>query len=80
MQDFIEVNGRVLDFEVYQETLHYLKEDILEDVQDVLKKQAFQLQTSVNKTYADCMFSFYNHKLDVEITLTVRKKKVEKWV
>ncbi len=80
MNEFIEINGRILDFEVYEEELHFLKEDICEEMKEFLKKYGFFLKESINESYSDCSFYFYNNQLDIEIKIAVQKKDEEKFL
>ncbi len=80
MNEFIEINGRILDFEVYKEELHYLKEDVYEEMKEVLKRYGFCLKESINESYSNCSFHFYNNQLDVEIKIAIQKKEMEKFL
>ena len=71
---FINVNGRILDYDFYKEEVNLMNKIIAADVKDYLGKLGFKERKRRNKLV------FYNHSLDLEIILVVNKKTAEKFV
>lgn len=65
---FIEINGRILDSEKYNEEVRLIKKLLFIDTKELFEKFGFEQKGK----------KFYNKNLDLEIDVSIKKKTAEK--
>ncbi len=71
---FIEINGRILDLEKYNEEVALVKKLLFIDSKELFEKFGFEQQNEQQRK------KFYNKNLDLEINFGIKKRKQKRVV
>jgi len=74
MENFVVINGRILDFDKYKKDFSLLQKIIVIDLKEYFLKLGFSSSVAKNKKLVRQKLNFYNEELDMEIVFVVNKK------
>jgi hypothetical protein len=78
--EFIQINQSVLDYSEYIKNVLLLKHYLVSKIAEIILLENFQLAKRENSTYSHSTLTFYNAKKDLEVTISIRKRKQEIFV
>lgn len=74
MEKFVVVNGRILDFNKYENDFSLMQKIISLDMKEYFIKLGFKQSAGKNNELLRQKIRFYNPELDFEITIAANKK------
>ena len=79
-QDFISIQGTILDYNEYVKEIILLKNYLKNKIREFLFKEDFVLEKNNNHTYHQTKLSFYNKEKGIEVEINIKKKNKEVFV
>ncbi|MBI3037054.1 hypothetical protein HYY73_04895 [Candidatus Woesearchaeota archaeon] len=77
---FVLVNHSILDFEEYKEYFHTIAAHLKSEVFEILDKHDFKVAKVSRYSELKKRTVFYNRQLDMELVITIRKKRPPEFV
>ncbi|GEM_PF-1924252 len=76
---FIRLGERILDFDAYRKEVALIKNYIESDLETLFKLHEFEImEKNSRQSYDGLSMWLYNQKLDLELSVVLRKRKKEK--